>query len=160
MKLSIFILSILILSSCGKSPFLKNSEKDGGTPKGTVFESDLRFSTIRGTQSDSSGNDISKSLYKVNGVWQIGPNLDSENKLLIIVSDEQGDRVDLPLTLDPYIWMPDMGHGSFPIKLTRIGDGIYELSEIFFTMGGYWDFHIEFRFNDLVVEEILWPINL
>jgi hypothetical protein len=157
MKLLLVIL--FLFSGCGDSPLL-NTEPAKKKNENIQFQSTVSFSNLRGTQADSRGNDLSKNEYDIQGIWQIGPNLKQENKILVLITDEDGNRIDLPLEIEPYIWMPDMGHGSFPIKVTRIETGLIELSEIFFTMGGYWDFILEFKSNDKIIDEVKWPLNL
>jgi hypothetical protein len=160
MKFLILIVLSFMLTACGDSPLLNKDSSDKDTSEKFQFESSLSFSNIRAAQSDSRGNDISANKYQVQGLWQVGPNLENENKILIVISDADGNRTDLPLKLDPYIWMAGMGHGSFPIKVTKVETGLYELSEIFFTMGGYWDFHLDFLFQDSIIDGVKWPINL
>ena len=54
-----------------------------------------------------------------------------------------------------------MGHGSFPVTIKKVGEGVYEASEIFFTMPGRWDVHFELYDNQgKIVDESLWPIEL
>ncbi len=152
-------LILFILVSCGNSPFL--NEKDVSAEKQSIkYNGIVSFEKINRNVRDSRNNDISLSHYKIDGLWQVGPNLEAENKLVLIVTDSDGNRVDLPLEFEIYLWMPGMGHGSFPISIKKISTGIIELSEVFFTMGGYWDLHIGLKDGESLIDELKWPINL
>mgnify|MGYP000547503608 CR=1 FL=1 len=81
--------------------------------------------------------------------------------MLVTIYDQQSSRPNISHTIKAYLWMPEMGHGSTPIKINKIADGIYELSNIEFIMGGLWDLHFEFvDDNNTVVQEVVWDIYL
>jgi hypothetical protein len=119
----------------------------------------VTFNNTNGSLRDSAGTEIRGKSYTLNATWTVGPNTEFENRLLLFITNENGARVDIPFDLDMYLWMPEMGHGSFPFTQTKIAVGIYEITEVFFTMGGYWDLHIDFIENNQIVEEIKWPID-
>ncbi len=152
-------LILFLLVSCGNSPFL--NEKDvSGEKQSIKYNGIVSFEKINRNARDSRNNDISLTHYKIDGIWQVGPDLNTENRLIIVLSDIEGNRVDLPLEFNIYLWMPGMGHGSFPISINKISVGVYELTEVFFTMGGYWDLHIGLKDGEHLIDELKWPINL
>lgn len=55
--------------------------------------------------------------------------------------------VDPPGTISFQLWMPSMNHPSDPVFLERVDIGSYRVSEIFFSMGGEWEFRIRVNEN-------------
>lgn len=154
---SLFFIFLFLTISCGKSPFEKDTSSENDQSLGE-FSS---YITVSSSEDRSSRSDDNKNLkYKLNGVWEVGPNLEDENKLLFVILGENGERVS-DLNLHIYIWMPTMGHGSFPISVVEIADGIYEFSEIFFTMPGLWDIHFQVLGKDeKILSEVKWSLTL
>lgn len=58
------------------------------------------------------------------------------------------------------LWMPSMGHGSSPVTITLIEDGIYKADDIFFIMQGPWEIRYQIKDGDKVVEEIIQDITI
>ena len=52
------------------------------------------------------------------------------------------------------------GHGSFPVTLEKIADGVFLASEVFFSMPGYWDIHFQVFDGDELKEEVKWGLEL
>ena len=57
------------------------------------------------------------------------------------------------------LWMPSMGHGSSPVKLTQIDVNKYQVSEAFFMMPGTWVVRLNFTFNG-ANHQINIPVNV
>lgn len=55
------------------------------------------------------------------------------------------------------LWMPDMGHGSSPIKLEKIGVGTYRASNAFFSMPGTWEIRFQLKDGRSVKEQAVVP---
>lgn len=53
-----------------------------------------------------------------------------------------------------------MGHGSSPVTITLIEDGIYKANDIFFIMQGPWEVRYQVKDGDKVVEEIIQDITI
>lgn len=160
-KNSILLFLICTFLSCGKSPFLnEESSNSKGNGSQTAFQSNFSLTNATRSTRDSRGQSIFSQKYLVKGFWQVGPSVGNENKLTIMLIDQGGEYVDLPLEWDIYLWMPGMGHGSFPITVTKLSTGIYQLTEVFFTMDGYWDLHLGLRDEESLVDEVRWPIDL
>jgi len=144
-----FFISLLIVSSvvsCGDSPFLSD-EKPSGEVGGI------------------SGVSVSDSKLLLGGLefiprYAARVKLYENNELNLIFMNEFGELKDPGNTLFLKLWMPDHGHGSFPIELTRVQEGVYKAEKLFFTMPGYWDLHIQLKDGDSIVEEVLWAIEL
>jgi len=58
------------------------------------------------------------------------------------------------------LWMPSMGHGSSPVTVDRLDVGTYRASQVFFSMKGNWDIHIQSKDGNAVKDEALLPISL
>lgn len=43
------------------------------------------------------------------------------------------------------LWMPSMGHGSIPVKLSKKSDGIIDVENVFFIMPGDWEIRIQLK---------------
>ena len=93
---------------------------------------------------------FAKSNISVDLKWESGP----------VLSEEAILRLDFKNALDQMpvepksgfkvsLFMPNMGHGSAPTAVQRIADakgeiipGAFRVSNIYFTMGGYWEVHL------------------
>jgi hypothetical protein len=64
------------------------------------------------------------------------------------------------LSPDVKLWMPSMGHGSSPVVVKPISDGVYEVSDVFFIMLGDWEIRYQLKSNDDVIEEQIQKIHL
>jgi hypothetical protein len=153
------ILLLFVLISCGKSPFLDESSSSKNNANQNINMSE-QIELDLGIRDGQNSGENSIGTYEFTGIWQVGPSTSGKNKMLIIIKDQSGNRAKIEHDLQAFLWMPEMGHGSSPIKTTKIDDGIYELTNISFIMSGLWDMHFEFKYNDIVVEEVIWDLNL
>ena len=131
---------------CGESPFI-NDEKNPG---------DL----VVARPSAESKLTLTKKNLIVHPFFRVGPSVGDENNLLIIITDKSSKAIDHSLDLRVMLWMPTMGHGSFPVTVTETSSGVFEASEIFFTMPGYWDVHFQIYENNNLIEEVKWGFTL
>lgn len=152
MKLLSLIFFCLFLTSCGESPLWNHAMEKGGITKDTFDER-------------TDGYKFSKTKYAFTINWIAGP-LKGESKFILKswnqdVGTISGPYQDLPNTLHVYIWMPDMGHGSAPVKIKKIAPGEYEVTNIYFVMGGTWEVYFQILKNkDDVLDEVVLPITL
>ncbi len=138
---SIYINVIFLLSSCGDSLFLEDQvRKLPGDLKS--IEGNLEF----------LGSDV-----MVDVLWRQGPVVLEESKLLVILKSNKNLE---DFTIEAKIWMPSMNHGSYPIKVTKLAAGVFELSDIFFTMKGDWDLELKLLHKTLFIEETKWSLDL
>jgi hypothetical protein len=56
--------------------------------------------------------------------------------------------------------MTSMGHGSAPVKLKKIADGEYEVSNVQFIMGGKWEIKFQLKKDNQVFDETIVPLTL
>jgi len=137
------LLLLIFLNSCGDSPFLEEKE---GTP------------LIAGEQLQS-GLSLPGGLYNFTPKWRSGPNIGSESKIQILVTNSEDRPTSIEGDFTLMLWMPTMGHGSFPVTVEEVGVGLYEASQVFFTMPGYWDIHFQVTNGD-DMQEVLWGFTL
>lgn len=88
--------------------------------------------------------------------WQSGPEVSNES-LLKIEWKNGADHspTEPPGAFEVALWMPDMGHGSAPTQIQRVLDaqgqpltGVYQISNIYFVMGGDWDVNVTLTYQD------------
>lgn len=100
--------------------------------------------------SDSEALSFSKSDYSFVVSWVDGPKKGASKFIMKTWKKDQGTMngpyQDLNKNLHIFLWMPTMGHGSAPVKITKLGDGEYEVSNVQFIMGGKWE--IKFQLKD------------
>lgn len=143
MRSGILLLILIFITACGKSPF-SGELKELINGRDNV-SNELRFET--------------ESL-AISRNWNNGPLLYDSSKLTISFKDTADNFKDPIGNFSAYIWMPDMGHGSYPISISKVSTGVYELTDIYFTMGGLWDFHLQLEENGNTYDEVSWPITL
>lgn len=57
------------------------------------------------------------------------------------------------------LWMPSMGHGSSPVKITQLGVNKYKVTEAFFVMPGTWEVRVTFK-HEGVEHQIYIPVEI
>lgn len=101
--------------------------------------------------------------------WLKGPQVGDESILMIDWSSGTDRRaIELPGTFQVRIIMPDMPEmKSPPTQITRILDGggnpvlgSYQVSSIYFTMGGDWKVRVEVTYPDGSAETRSFPLEL
>lgn len=88
---------------------------------------------------------FSKSQIHAHTAWAEKPRVGVENILKIEWRSAQDHSLVEPANFEVSLWMPSMGHGSAPTQKNPTVDGfgnilpgLYEISNIYFTMGGDW----------------------
>ncbi|MBX2987321.1 MAG: FixH family protein [Bdellovibrionaceae bacterium] len=133
MKMRLLMLSLLsTLLACGPSPILQHAT--AGEPTQRVAE---------------------KAETRLHSRWLQGPAVGSESVLVASFTDQNGQVLTLS-NLQVELWMPDMGHGSAPVKIEAQADGSYLIKQMYFIMGGTWEVH--FRDGDRVLVTLV--VNL
>ncbi|MDO9183178.1 MAG: FixH family protein [Bacteriovorax sp.] len=139
----LLIFLVLVFTSCGKSPLLKELSKETGN--------------IQAMESIRSFNTTSQSI-QLN--WITGINTNEEGKAIIILTKNGAVYDDSNYSLGAYLWMKSMGHGSSPIVVTKLTNGVYQLSELYFSMTGDWQLHLTLNKNNLIVEDVEYSYSL
>ena len=152
MKVLGLLFLCLFLNSCGESPLWNHAMEKSGLTKDSY-------------EQRAEENKFSKTKFSFVLDWITGP-VKGENKFILKswhkdLGTLSGPYQDLPSNLHIYLWMPDMGHGSSPVKIKKIGPGEYEVTSIYFIMGGGWEIYFQLLTNkDDVLDEVVLPFSL
>jgi hypothetical protein len=136
-KLFLIVCLSFILSSCGKSPLLKEI-----TPN------------VGGNQALETFKMFQTTGAKVELKWLTALNTTEEGKAIVMITKDGRLFEDTDISLGAYLWMESMGHGSSPIVVEKLAKGIYQLTEIYFTMTKDWQLHLTLSKNGTIVENI------
>ncbi len=151
LKLTVTCLFFLSLFSCGESPLFNHK-----------LEAKNFINNPMLSESDSLIFKKTKFAFVIQ--WQEGPQLGTSKFLLRSWNQDLGSMngpyQDLPRTLHVFLWMPAMGHGSAPVKIKRVGDGEYEVSDVQFIMGGKWEVKFQLKDGNQVFDENLLSLSL
>ena len=62
----------------------------------------------------------------------------------------------------PYaqLFMPSMGHGSSPVHVEKMTEGIFKITNVYFSMPGEWDIRIQLKDGTKVVDQIVQKITI
>jgi hypothetical protein len=131
-KIILFLLALTLLS-CGKSPLLNKVSKASNEIAGGIL------------LSEQFPNE--KLNFSMN--WTVSPGLDDLSSFDLKLARPLNQNQ----TLNIYIWMPDMGHGSSPVDIKQLNSTDYAVSEIAFIMPGIWVLHVEILENNQVVDQ-------
>lgn len=76
--------------------------------------------------------------------WTQGPQTPAESEFILKFWNAQtakstGPYMDPVQNLSVVLWMPSMGHGSSPVKIEKIENGIYRVRRVYFIMPGDWE---------------------
>lgn len=143
MKFQFILIFLFALTvSCGKSPLLlkKNHET----------------SIISGLESQRLFKSTNQSLQ----ISWLSPLSSSEEAHALIILKKNNIVSDLPNNTKIFLWMPEMGHGSSPIQVSRLGSGLYDLSQIYFIMPGLWQLKIQLFDGLIFKEEIIYEFDI
>jgi hypothetical protein len=92
--------------------------------------------------------------------WLTGINTTEEGKVVVLLTKNGALFDEAEVTLNAYLWMKSMGHGSSPIVITKLTTGIYQLSELYFTMTGDWQLHLTLSKNNSIIDEVEFMYDL
>ena len=116
------------------------------------------------TYADSNVLTFNKSNYSFVITWQEGPKKGGSRFTMKTWKNDLGTMngpfQDLEKNLHIYLWMPGMGHGSAPVKITKINDGEYDVSNVQFIMGGKWDIRFQLKEGAQVLDEVIIPLTI
>jgi nitrogen fixation protein FixH len=92
--------------------------------------------------------------------WEILPSRTTMGQMTLTFKDHEGRVISPKNTPFVLLWMPSMGHGSRPVTITLVEDGIYSVTNVKFIMGGPWDIHYQLKDGSKVVEEFIQKISI
>ena len=137
-----FVISTLI--SCGDSPLL----------------SDEPSKDIRGIAGLESSARVELADLFIQPIFNGRPSVFGIESMVFLVFDKAGKLTSPNTDIGIKLWMPEHGHGSYPVDVKEISEGIYQANEIIFTMPGLWDLHFQLKRDGKVVSEVKWPYTL
>ncbi len=123
----LILIPLFIFLSCGKSPLFNHTKES---------DKQNRISTRRDPTA------IYPAL-SLEIQWLKGPRFYDESSLILFIKDSKGELIDFSDEFEFQIWMPTMGHGSSPVKIQKLSQGIYKIIDIYFIMPGYWELQIK-----------------
>lgn len=156
----LFLISLILLISCGDSPFLNDDSSKGDDNSYSADMNEVIELDISSERTGQTSGNQGIQKFEIKGHWEVGPNTTGKNKFVFFTYSLNGTRVELGHEIKVFLWMPQMGHGSVPVVLKQISQGIYEVSNISFIMNGEWDIHFQFKKANEIKAEITWPISL
>ncbi len=94
--------------------------------------------------------------------WSVYPTEETLGAFTMTFFAEENPQKPITPHLTPFVklWMPSMGHGSSPVVITQTAEGMYLVSEVYFTMLGAWEIRFQLKNNTDVIEEQIQKINL
>lgn len=101
---------------------------------------------------------FSKSQLCASLEWTQGPQSSSESEFIVKFWDHKtssatGPFQDPPQTLSVILWMPSMGHGSSPVKIEKLQDGVFRVRRAFFIMPGDWEIRFFLKNQNTILDQ-------
>lgn len=167
----VFVISFFFVS-CGNSP-LANHKNAGSiseataaslnagqtSPSGDQTPSDESTVSVRsGSPSSTCKLQFKKSALCVSLAFDRNPQVGEDSSFVLKFWKPGAERtyVDPPSTLHVFLWMPSMGHGSAKVKIEHPETGTFDVTNVYFTMPGVWDVHIQLIDNNQkVLDEVV-----
>ena len=63
-------------------------------------------------------------------------------------------------SLKVILWMPSMGHGSSPTSVNKISDTSFDVSNVHFIMGGYWEIRFELYQGSTLIDKTMLALEI
>ena len=115
-------------------------------------------------RSESDALSFRKSNYGFILSWVEGPKRGASKFIMKSWSKETGTMngpyQDLPKNLFVFLWMPTMGHGSSPVKIKKLDNGEYEISDVQFIMPGKWEIKFQLKDGAQVFDETVVTLSI
>lgn len=146
MKILLLICNLLLLTACGDSHRINDSKTEVHT-EGTSAQCQLHFQT----------EDLCLKMS-----WDEMPTDSTFGSMTLTFTDVHHPSQVLSPRNEPFIvlWMPSMGHGSSPVTMTLVEEGVYKATDVFFIMPGPWEIRYQLKAGETVVEEVIQAINI
>ena len=137
---------LLLLAACGESPLFNHKMEKSFLSRDQIF---VENNGISFNKVDSS--------FRLD--WKVGPELGESRFILKTWNNSagtfNGPYTDLPYQLQVVLWMPAMGHGSAPTKITKLSSGEYDVSSVYFIMNGKWEIKVQLLNDGKVFDEVV-----
>lgn len=132
------VVSVLSLTACASPNYVENTG----------------VGVAEGAPSAACALKFSSQSLCVSYDWEVSPT-ESETGTFVarFTNSTSGALLDPALPLKVILWMPSMGHGSSPVEVTRLSQGLYRVSRVFFSMPGTWQIRFQLMQGSTMVEE-------
>lgn len=139
-----FLCPLIVLWGCGKAP---------------AFQ---RAPSIIEQGQNTFSEKVSLSSYKLRAqiFWQETPSTEELGSFIINFYDEKGLLVDPEDEFKIEPLMPDMGHGTSPVLISRIRQGLWLVEEVSLYMPGRWLIPVVFYKGEVILGQINYEITL
>jgi hypothetical protein len=139
------ILLLFLLAGCAEPKYVKDSEAGAGGTNAQESKAEC--------QASFSTSGLCLTWY-----WEKKPTSTEMGSLVFKTYrlnsiDQTPIEVDLTTTPQVVLWMPSMGHGSTPTQTTRVDEGTYRATNVFFVMPGDWEIRFQVKTGTEVVDE-------
>jgi hypothetical protein len=142
---------LFLLTACGESPLLNHKLEGKSFLKDSIF-------------SESESLKFKRTNHAFIISWQQGPQLGGSHFVMKTwdkdLGSMNGPYQDLPKALSIELFMPAMGHGSSPVKIKKLADGEYDVSDVYFIMGGTWEIRFKLKDGPQVFDETVITLSL
>ncbi len=153
--LGVALVITLIGSACGWSPQLNHTFPKRSPAQLNVEEAPLgTFENPEGCQLFFKTQNLCATLS-----WVTEPTRDVAGTFRLYFWNKDQGLAQQPFMIDPdadsvgvKLWMPDMGHGSDLVKVSKakdeagdLLDGIFEATPVYFVMPGKWDIIVQLK---------------
>lgn len=110
-------------------------------------------------QNQKCASQLSAAGLCVDLVWEQLPTMQDRGvfRLNFYKADSPLVMVEPALTPHVLLWMPSMGHGSMPVKVEKVSEGMYRVTDVFFVMAGEWEIHVQQKDGKTVLDEAVIP---
>ncbi len=109
-----------------------------------------------GAGSGERGSQKSACTTCINFLWETRPTETTFGSFIFAVVDaETRSTINAPKadSVKVELWMPSMGHGSSPVTIEKLSEGLYRASRVYFSMGGDWEIRFQFFNNAVKTDE-------
>lgn len=87
------------------------------------------------------------------------PTVNAETAFMTHFTTDASVDVNLIQNVEVKLWMPDMGHGSYPVVVKQLDAVHYQVTEAYFIMSGLWQVIVNFKY-DGTAQQIIVPITI
>lgn len=90
--------------------------------------------------------------------WTQGPQTPQASEFILHFWNKKtaninGPYITPPQNLSVVLWMPSMGHGSAPVKIEKLEDGVFRVSNVYFIMLGDWEIRVFLKDTTSTVDQ-------
>lgn len=113
------------------------------------------------SQSEQCSKAFSTLSLCVDLIWEQLPTEEARGvfRLQFYRVDDPSVMIDPAVAPAVQLWMPSMGHGSAPVQIAKVADGVYRISEVYFVMSGDWDIRVQQKNGKNILDQVVFPFT-